>query len=85
MRRKCIAVCVTGYNWEYETRVVKGISEKCAELDINTLIFATLIKRPPLNVDRKLPESVIRGEAEIFNLINYDLIDGIIILGGQCE
>ena len=81
MRRKCIAVCVTGYNWEYETRVVKGISEKCAELDINTLIFATLIKRPPLNVDRKLPESVIRGEAEIFNLINYGLIDGIIILG----
>lgn len=81
MRRKCIAVCVTGYNWEYETRVVKGISEKCAELDINTLIFATLIKRTPLNFDRRLPESIIRGESEIFNLINYDLIDGIIILG----
>lgn len=81
MRRKCIAVCVTGYNWEYETRVVSGISEKCTELGIDLLIFATLIKRPPLNVDRRLPESIIRGESEIFNLINYDLIDGIIILG----
>ena len=81
MRRKCIAVCVTGYNWEYETRVVSGISKKCAELDINVLVFATLIKHPPLNVDRKLPKSIIRGESEIFNLINYDLIDGIIILG----
>lgn len=81
MRRRNIAVCVTGYNWDYESRVVSGIGEKCAELDINLLIFATLIRRPELNSDRVLPESVIRGEAEIFSLINYGIIDGIIILG----
>ncbi len=81
MKRKNIAVCVTGYNWNYESRVVSGIWESCAELDINLLIFATLIRRPELNTDRVLPESVIRGESEIFNLINYGSIDGIIILG----
>lgn len=81
MKRKNIAVCVTGYNWEYESRIVKGISDSCAELDINLLIFATLIQRPPLNMDRVLPDSVVKGETEIFNLINYDIIDGIIMLG----
>ncbi|MGN1102490.1 MAG: hypothetical protein ACI4RG_09875, partial [Huintestinicola sp.] len=81
MKRKNIAICVTGYNWDYESKVVSGISEKCAELDVNLLIFATLIQRPELNSNRVLPESVIRGESEIFNLINYNIIDGLIILG----
>lgn len=81
MKRKNIAVCVTGYNWEYESRIVKGISDECAKLDINLLIFATLILHLPLNMDRVLPDSVVKGETEIFNLINYDIIDGIIMLG----
>lgn len=81
MKRRNIAVCVTGYNWAYETRIVSGIWDECRELDINLLIFATLIRRPELNTDRVLPESVIRGESEIFHLINYELIDGLIILG----
>lgn len=81
MKRKTIAVCVTGYNWEYETRVVNGIYERCKELDINLLAFANLMRRPELNSDRVLPESVVRGEIEIYNLINYDRVDGIIILG----
>lgn len=81
MKRKTIAVCVTGYNWEYETRVVNGIYERCKELDINLLAFANLMRRPELNSNRVLPESVVRGEIEIYNLINYDRVDGIIILG----
>lgn len=81
MKRKTIAVCVTGYDWEYETRVVKGIYERCQEKNINLLAFATLMRRPELNTDRVLPESIVRGELEIFHLINYDLIDGIVILG----
>ncbi|MBQ8826391.1 MAG: GGDEF domain-containing protein [Oscillospiraceae bacterium] len=81
MKRKTIAVCVTGYNWEYETKVVNAMKERCAELDINLLAFATLLKKPELNSNRTLHESIIRGEVEIFNLMNYDLIDGIAILG----
>ncbi len=81
MKRKTIAVCVTGYNWEYETKVVAGMRDRCAELDINLLIFASLIKKPELNANRTLHESIVAGETEIFNLINYNLLDGIAILG----
>lgn len=79
--RRTIAVCVTGYDWEYESRVVNGIYERCQQLDINLLVFATLLRKPELNSDRVLPESIVRGELEIFNLMNLDLIDGIVILG----
>lgn len=81
MKRKTVAVCVTGYNWDGETLTVYGIYEKCKQLDINLLAFAPLMRKPDLNSGRTLPESIICGETEIFNLINYDLIDGLIILG----
>lgn len=81
MDRKNIAVCVTGYNWEYESRVVDGIYKRCQQLDINLLVFAALLIRPELNSDRVLPEEIILGEIEIFNLINYDMLDGIAVLG----
>lgn len=79
--RKSVAVCVTSYNWEYESRVVEGVRQKCAEDDINLFVFSNLITRPELGSDRIMPENTLRGETEIYNLINYDLIDGIIILG----
>lgn len=81
MKRKTIALCVTGYNWEYESRVVDGVWRECLERDVNLFVFSTQMRRPELNSDRVLPESIIRGEIEIFNLINYDIIDGIVILG----
>ncbi len=81
MNRKNIAVCVTGYDWEYESRVVDGMYKRCQELDINLLVFATLLVRPELNSDRVLPKETILGEIELFNLINYDMLDGIAILG----
>ena len=83
MSRKTIAVAVTGYNWEYESRIVDGINSRCEELDINLLIFASLIQKPDINSQKVLPESIVRGESEIFNLINYDMVDGVIILGGS--
>lgn len=80
-KRRAIAVCVTSYNWEYESRVVEGIRQKCTEDDIDLLVFSNLMRRPEMNSDRIMPENTLRGETEIYNLINYDLIDGIIILG----
>lgn len=80
-KRKTIAVCVTGYDNEYETRVVDGVYRACQAADINLLVFASLLRKPELNSERVLPENVIHGETEIFQLINYDLIDGIIMLG----
>lgn len=79
--RKSVAVCVTSYNWEYESRVVEGVRQKCAEDGINLFVFSNLITKPEIGSDRIMPENTLRGETEIYNLINYDLIDGIIILG----
>ena len=81
MKRTTVAVCVTGYDREYETRVVSGIYKRCKELDYNLLIFSNLMRRPELNAQRTLPPEIIHGEVEIYNLINYSLVDGIIILG----
>lgn len=81
MKCRTIAVCVTGYDWEYETRIIDGIYQTCQEQNINLLVFASLMRRPEMNSERILPEDILRGEMEIFNLINYDKVDGIVILG----
>lgn len=81
MKRKTIALFVTGFNIEYETKVAAAARRRCAERDINLLIFASLLTRPDLNSDFVLADSTVRGESEIFNLLNYDLVDGIIVLG----
>lgn len=81
MKRKTIAVCVTGFNWENESRIVNGIREGCLRSDIDLLVFATMVRKPEFNAEHTIPENVILGETEIFNLINYDITDGIIILG----
>lgn len=81
MKRKTVAVCVTGYDCEYESRVVNGVYMRCQELDIDLLVFSNLMRRPEINSTRTLPQNAARGEAEIYNLINYDILDGIIILG----
>lgn len=80
-KRKAVAVCVTSYNWEYESKVVEGVREQCAADDIDLLVFSNLMTRPELGSDRIMPENVMLGEVEIYNLINYDVLDGIIILG----
>ncbi len=81
MKRKTIAVCVTGFNLENESRIVNGIYKKCSEMNINLLVFAAMVRKPEFNSNHSLPENVILGETEIFNLINYETTDGIIILG----
>ena len=81
MKRKSIAVCVTGYDWECASRIINGIFYRCQELNINLLVFASMLKKPVLSITELLSANIINGETEIFNLINYKTIDGVIILG----
>ncbi|MBR6896554.1 MAG: GGDEF domain-containing protein [Lachnospiraceae bacterium] len=81
MARKVIALCVTGYNCEYETMIVEGVYNKCQEENINLLVFNPLMVKPSLNLGIKADPSIVRGESEIFNLINYDHLDGIVMVG----
>ena len=40
-----------------------------------------MLKKPVLSITELLSANIINGETEIFNLINYKTIDGVIILG----
>lgn len=79
--RKNIGICVTGYNWEYESRVVDGVRKACMDAGINLLVFAPMIHKVEDYQKHDMALNLLIGENEIFNLINYDLLDGIVMLG----
>lgn len=81
MRRKSIGVCVTGYNWEYESRVVDGVRAAAEAADINVLVFAPMTHKAEENSAKGIPESVIRSESEIFRLLAWHMPDGLVLLG----
>ncbi|MGN0665896.1 MAG: GGDEF domain-containing protein [Huintestinicola sp.] len=81
MKHKTIAMCVTGYDPEYESLVVNGVHERCSVLGINLLVFSPMTKKPELNSGLQFSESIIKGETEIYNLIDFSSIDGLILMG----
>lgn len=56
----------------YQQKLLSGIISQCYGLNYDVAIFSTFIK------DTGLPEYK-RGEKNIFNLVNYDRFDGIIV------
>ncbi|MBQ8966917.1 GGDEF domain-containing protein [Ruminococcus sp.] len=81
MKRKTIAVCVTGFDLEYEMDVVRGIKDKCRELGINLLAFYNPTRKPPIDMGIVIPDDLMNGEMSVYKLIDYDNIDGIVIFG----
>lgn len=81
MKRKTIAICMNGYNWNFESLIVDGARQRCKELGYDLLLFNPLIRRPDRNSWQKLHEHIVSGENEIFELINFSMLDGIIIEG----
>ena len=64
MKRRTIAICVTSYDYEYESMIVKGVSERCHELGINLLSFSPMTKKLELSSNITLSDNVIKGETE---------------------
>lgn len=79
MKHKTIALCITGYDAEFE--YVQGIFKRCSELDINLLCFSPMTRKLELNSDGVLSEIVIKGETELYELINFNMTDGLILMG----
>lgn len=73
LKRKKIAVITTEIESVYQTEIIKGINEEAAFLGCEILVFTTFMRTT------YLPEYRI-GEINIYNLINYDDLDGIILL-----
>lgn len=81
MKHKTIAICVTGYDDQNEITKIMGIKARCKELGYNVLTFFNSQRKPELNLDLIIPEDILNGEKMVVKLINYDLIDGMIVFG----
>lgn len=80
--RKNIGVCMSGYDLNNEVKIIKGMRSRCNELGFNMLVFTTSIKKPEMETCNKLHEDTLLGEIQIFRIINYDMLDGMVIFGG---
>ncbi len=81
MKRKTYAVCITGFDIEYEMDVVHGVSKRCKELGINLLVFFNPTRKPQRGLDLVLSDAILGGEMSVYKLINYDIIDGFVVFG----
>lgn len=81
MKRRTFAICVTGYDEQNEMMTIKGALDRCKQLDINLLIFFNPLRKPELNLNFEIPEDIVNGEMQILKLINFDMIDGLIVFG----
>lgn len=70
-KRKLIGIIVSEIEGLYQTKLLKGIISQAYKLDYDVAVFATFIKNSGL-------KSYQTGEVNIFNLINFDLLDGLI-------
>lgn len=72
--KKVIAVCLTKITVETQYEVLLSIYKRVLELDYRLILIST-------NNDMYYYDGLSTGEGNIFYLINYKLIDGIIVLG----
>ena len=72
--RKTIGVITTDPENIYQSTVLEGIFRKASELNFDVLVFTTFVKATHPNV------VYLKGEANIYNLINFDMLDGVILL-----
>ena len=73
-KRKIIGVITTDPENGYQVNVLKGIFSKAHELGYDVAVFTTFVKASHIYIP------YLKGEVNIFNLINFDLLDGLIVL-----
>lgn len=68
-----IALITTELENVYQQRVMKGMFSQCAKYGYDAAVFSTLVDTTHSMKDN------LKGELNIFKLINFDLFDGVII------
>lgn len=71
--RRKIALITTELENVYQQRVMKGMFSQCAKYGYDAAVFTTLV-----DTTHSMKEN-LKGELNIFNLVNFDMFDGIII------
>lgn len=72
-RRKIIAVLAIHLENSYQTRLLKGIFSQCYQYDYDVAVFAPLVHS--IHPDKPY----LKGEWNIYNLVNFDKFDGVIV------
>lgn len=73
MGRKRIGVILSEAESYYQERLLRGVMTKAFQLDYDVLIFTSFVKESFL-------KAVSVGEMQIYDVINYDKLDGVIVL-----
>ena len=71
--RKLLGVIISQPDSPYQSRLLSGITEEAFRLNYDVAVFSTLIKEG-------LSEEWHHGEANIFSVINYSVLDGVIFV-----
>lgn len=69
---KVIALCVSGIDAQYQSVIIDEITQRCLNTNFKILLFQAFLN----NYDG---DSHYTGDSNIYNLINYNLIDAVII------
>lgn len=72
-QRKIIGVILSEADADYQTKLIEGIELQAKAFDYDVLVFSTFIKTG-------CSEEWQFGEKNIYNMINFSLLDGIIIV-----
>ena len=72
-KRKLIALITTNPEALYQQRVMEGVFSQCNKYGYDVALFSTLVQMCHYYKD------YLAGELNIYNLLNYDLVDGVIV------
>ena len=78
MKFKKIGVIINEAHDFYQTKLLKGINKKATELGYDVLVFTNFIKATSL-------KNYEYGERNIFNIINFSKLDGVIVAGDTLQ
>lgn len=71
--RKRIALIIADPCSDYSQSIINGVRDQCAKYDYDLLVLSTMVK--VCHPDKKY----LNGETNIYRLINYDLVDGVLV------
>ncbi|MBR5645424.1 MAG: GGDEF domain-containing protein [Treponema sp.] len=72
-RRKRIGLITISPERDYQRRIIKGILKQCQKYDYDVFMFSSMVQHSLFFKD------YLQGELNIYNLINFDLLDAVII------
>ena len=72
-KHKVIAVCVADMDTDYNSHFLKELTSQCNKYNYDVAVVTPLVQVCSSNQD------YLKGELNIFELVNFDLFDGVIV------